>query len=919
MEQANINVVVRCRGRNKPEIEAKSSVVVKIPADDSTKIAVNTSNDRGIAGDMTSRMFEVDQVYGPEAEQSQFFQGTAEPLFKEFLKGYNCTMFAYGQTGTGKTYTMHGDEKISNGSFSPNAGIIPRILYTLFDTLKCLEGSDFLIKCSFLELYNEELKDLFAVDESKRLRIFDSKSNSNSKCTITTQNLLEVLLRDAEHGMKMLQMGIEKRKVASTKMNDVSSRSHTVFTITLFKQELTSDQELKEYRISKFNLVDLAGSENIGRSGALNQRAREAGSINQSLLTLGRVINSLVDGESHVPYRESKLTRLLQDSIGGKTKTVLIANISPARINCEETLSTLQYASKAKNIKNKPQIGNLATKTVLIRELGQELQKLQADLTASRKKNGIYLDRDNYNEFQSEFENLKTVKNECLVKNEVLSKQNQSLQQQLEQHDQAISKKNTDLENLSKIISNLYEKIDRQSANHQNLMENSSRLKTIIDLMNENIYYLINNEKSIKMNIQKLINDSLSQESEKLQLGIDNIVQLSNLDDSQSINSLKGKINAEFNLMKLSMEQFSVKVADLFISSQVYGNLTSQLQQLAENVQEIKSNHVYQDFQTMNESLNHEMFGNVAVSENLTKQVEEEINGVMEEQEEEILNSVKLLLRQNSAKQKSRLQSRVMKLNHGLIVEEKQRMKIRKLNYDQQFGERLKTSESIFNGKISDMGSIVTEVRNDLKAVIEKTNSSQLEVKSELIKVNSQTSIEENHEALINKLNNSITEKYRKIRQETHGLKSVHQNITEQIGSINNDILYENQENATPVSGVYLPNNERVINDLIDELDQEKSVITTQSAPTGKTPKMRDRLKINQTPNRSPSKRVISELKEKSLNNILKDNKDLFKEEVPNLKPSRPLVRKRSRNDYEQEKKSKKNGTSMLPLRKGFR
>lgn len=214
------------------------------------------------------------------------------------LGGYNCTIFAYGQTGTGKTYTMTGDLTESHGSYSDTAGIIPRVLYNLFSHLEA-EGGEYTVKCSFLELYNEELRDLLSIDDNVQVKIFD---DSSKKKAIIIQGMEETFIRSAEEGSRLLKHGSHKRQVAATKCNDLSSRSHTVFTITVHVKETSEDGE-EILRTGKLNLVDLAGSENVGRSGAENKRAREAGMINQSLLTLGRVINSLVDKATHVPYR----------------------------------------------------------------------------------------------------------------------------------------------------------------------------------------------------------------------------------------------------------------------------------------------------------------------------------------------------------------------------------------------------------------------------------------------------------------------------------------------------------------------------------------------------------------------------------------------------------------------------------------
>ena len=183
------------------------------------------------------------------------------------------------------------------------------------------------------------------------------------KGAVIISGLEEVEVCSKADVYSILEKGSLKRQTASTLMNAHSSRSHTVFTATVYireKAELVEGQDV--LRTGKINLVDLAGSENIGRSGAIDKRAREAGNINQSLLTLGRVITALVEQSSHVPYRESKLTRLLQDSLGGRTKTSIIATVSPAQCNYEETLSTLEYAHRAKNIQNKPEINQRLSK-----------------------------------------------------------------------------------------------------------------------------------------------------------------------------------------------------------------------------------------------------------------------------------------------------------------------------------------------------------------------------------------------------------------------------------------------------------------------------------------------------------------------------------------------------------------------------
>lgn len=328
------------------------------------------------------------------------------------LSGYNCTIFAYGQTGTGKTYTMSGDMTDTLGILSENAGIIPRVLYALFNKLEDREST---VKCSFIELYNEELRDLLSPDDKSNLKIYDNEAKRSHNSSTLVQGMEEHFIHSATAGIKLLRGGSHKRQVAATKCNDLSSRSHTIFTITTSVKRTTEAGE--EYiSTGKLNLVDLAGSENIQRSGADNKRAAEAGLINKSLLTLGRVINALVDKSAHIPYRESKLTRLLQDSLGGQTKTCIIATISPARSNLEETISTLDYAFRAKNIRNKPQINSTLPKKTLLREYTMEIEQLKSDLIATRHRNGVYLSAESFEEMKIESESRRIINEEQRAK-----------------------------------------------------------------------------------------------------------------------------------------------------------------------------------------------------------------------------------------------------------------------------------------------------------------------------------------------------------------------------------------------------------------------------------------------------------------------------------------------------------------------
>lgn len=280
------------------------------------------------------------------------------------------------------------------------AGIIPRFLRLLFAKLNSAPGTsaqeitqEHSVKVSFIELYNEQLRDLLSADDSIQLKMFDGDNKKGHAATMV-QGIEEYHITSASEGLRLLQAGTSKRQIAATNYNDFSSRSHTIFTVMV--KQTTGDGG--EVISGKLSLVDLAGSENIQRSGAQNSRAAEAGLINKSLLTLGRVINALVEKSKHIPYRESKLTRLLRDSLGGETKTCIVATLSPAESSFEETNSTLNYASRAKSIQNKPQLNQMLSKKTMLKELIEEITRLKSDLIATRLRNGIHLSQESYDE-----------------------------------------------------------------------------------------------------------------------------------------------------------------------------------------------------------------------------------------------------------------------------------------------------------------------------------------------------------------------------------------------------------------------------------------------------------------------------------------------------------------------------------------
>ncbi|KAJ9521899.1 hypothetical protein QJQ45_024772 [Haematococcus lacustris] len=387
-EGVNVQVLLRCRPLSDKEMAERTPQVITC-----NEALREVTLFQSAGAKSMSRTFRFDKVFGCDSTQEKLFKQAITPIVNEVMDGFNCTIFAYGQTGTGKTYTMEGGPRESDDGrkLSAQAGVIPRSIKQIFDII---DGNnvDSTVKVSFLELYNEELTDLMAGgqdDDSKKLRLLEDRSG------VVVQGLEEVIVKSAAEIYQVLDRGIAKRRTASTLLNNRSSRSHSIFTVTIHMKEATADGE-DVIKIGKLNLVDLAGSENISRSGAKDGRAREAGSINQSLLTLGRVITALVEHSGHIPYRDSKLTRLLRDSLGGRTKTCIIATIAPTVQCSDETVSTLDYAHRAKNIRNRPELNQKISKTTMIKELAAEIERLKVDLVCNREKNGVYLAADRY-------------------------------------------------------------------------------------------------------------------------------------------------------------------------------------------------------------------------------------------------------------------------------------------------------------------------------------------------------------------------------------------------------------------------------------------------------------------------------------------------------------------------------------------
>lgn len=384
----NIKVVVRVRPFNSREIDRGAKCIVQMKDTQTILVPPPGADDKarksGLKGTVDGpKTFAFDRSYwsfDPSAPnyagQDNLFDDLGVPLLDNAFQGYNNCIFAYGQTGSGKSYSMMG--------YGKEYGVIPRICQSMFERIVGLQ-QDPNLKCrvevSYLEIYNERVRDLLNPSNKGNLKVREHPSTGPY-----VEDLAKLVVRSFDEIGNLMDEGNKARTVAATNMNETSSRSHAVFTLTLTQKRHDPETSMDTEKVAKISLVDLAGSERATSTGATGARLKEGAEINRSLSTLGRVIAALADastgkkkGNALVPYRDSVLTWLLKDSLGGNSMTAMIAAISPADINFDETLSTLRYADSAKRIKNHAVV-NEDPNARMIRELKEELAQLRAKL-----------------------------------------------------------------------------------------------------------------------------------------------------------------------------------------------------------------------------------------------------------------------------------------------------------------------------------------------------------------------------------------------------------------------------------------------------------------------------------------------------------------------------------------------------------
>ncbi|KAJ4138280.1 Kinesin heavy chain [Fusarium equiseti] len=356
MSSANgIKVVARFRPQNKVELASGGTPIVSFDGDETC--ILDSKEAQG--------SFTFDRVFDMGCKQQDIFDYSIRSTVDDILNGYNGTVFAYGQTGAGKSYTMMG----TNIDDDEGRGVIPRIIEQIFASIMSSPGTiEYTVRVSYMEIYMERIRDLLQ-PQNDNLPVHEEKNRG-----VYVKGLLEIYVSSVQEVYEVMRRGGNARAVAATNMNQESSRSHSIFVVTITQKNV----ETGSAKSGQLFLVDLAGSEKVGKTGASGQTLEEAKKINKSLSALGMVINALTDGKSsHVPYRDSKLTRILQESLGGNSRTTLIINCSPSSYNDAETLSTLRFGMRAKSIKNKAKVNAELSPA----ELKSLLKKAQGQVT----------------------------------------------------------------------------------------------------------------------------------------------------------------------------------------------------------------------------------------------------------------------------------------------------------------------------------------------------------------------------------------------------------------------------------------------------------------------------------------------------------------------------------------------------------
>ncbi|XP_050511153.1 chromosome-associated kinesin KIF4 [Diabrotica virgifera virgifera] len=459
-DNTSVRVAVRVRPLVPTELSRGCKEIVDVIKENEQILIKNIDKDKA---------YTFNYVLGTLSKQGELYERCVQPLMGNLFKGYNVTILAYGQTGSGKTHTM-GTSYTEHGDM----GVIPRCVNEIFDFIKENFAYNFNISVTFMELYQEVLYDLLS-DKPREQCILEIREDTTKGIHIP--NLTEIDVQNVNTVLETLQKGTTRRATSATAMNAHSSRSHAIFSVNI---SMNHKENCHENKQSKLHLVDLAGSERPKKTGAIGNTFKEGVNINKGLFVLGNVISSLGDEKSQhgfIPYRDSNLTRLLKDSLGGNSITLMIACVSPADYNLEETISTLRYADRAKKIKNKPVV-NQDPQAAEINSLKKTIQHLRLQILG---QGGPAVCTQEVEAIKKENIDLKTKKRDLSLQLAAALFNNTNLHEKiiiLQNANEVLNKKLVGLKDICDITLNSYN-IGLETNNHDLLKENLANLEQI--------------------------------------------------------------------------------------------------------------------------------------------------------------------------------------------------------------------------------------------------------------------------------------------------------------------------------------------------------------------------------------------------------------------------------------------------------
>ncbi|XP_045541114.1 kinesin-like protein KIF3A [Papilio machaon] len=572
----NVRVVVRVRPMDQREKMEGSYNCVSVDSVNNT-IAVTRSN---ASPPEPPRIYAYDAVFDTNTSQMDIYVQTASPIVEQVVRGYNGTIFAYGQTGTGKTYTMAG-----SNTAPELRGIIPNSFAHIFSHIaKAKDDEKFLVCVTYLEIYNEEVRDLLGNNPHQSLEV-----KERPDIGVFVKDLTGYVVHNADELEKIMSVGNKNRHIGATAMNIESSRSHAIFSITVESSKKGNDGKT-HVKMGKLHLVDLAGSERQSKTQATGTRLKEASKINQSLSVLGNVISALVDGKStHIPYRNSKLTRLLQDSLGGNSKTVMIATIGPAESNYVETISTLRYANRAKNIENKTHV-NSEPGDALLTRFQQEIDQLKKQLeeTANEIEEGE--EEGECSEEELSEDTLTDPELDCLdpeerkIRRKIRKEEKAKLnREKAHQARKALEEKKAELQKTKKQQEELKEKLQRLESKvlvgGENLLDKADAQRRLLEQAAKELELRTLNELRLQEDLQKKEAERLDLEERYSSLQEENAAKTKKLKRAvQLLNSAKAELADQQREQQREMEGIldgvralrrEIQLADLVLDSYI--------------------------------------------------------------------------------------------------------------------------------------------------------------------------------------------------------------------------------------------------------------------------------------------------------------------------------------------------------------